>query len=173
MIRSILTYSLHFLILVVLQLFVFNNIYLFEIVHPYIYVYFLLLLPINFSRTWVMILAFVLGLIIDLFSSTYGIHAASATLTAFIRPLLLGAFVSDEDTDALIEPHIKGFGLRAYLFYALALVSIHHLTLFMLEAFGFRAFGFTLLKILLTTSISLVFVFIYELFFFFKKSKKE
>ncbi|MBT6835150.1 MAG: rod shape-determining protein MreD, partial [Bacteroidetes bacterium] len=106
MIRKIIIYIVHFLFLVVLQVFVLNNIHLFEIVHPYIYIYFILLLPVSIPKTSLIILAFLLGLVIDVFSNTYGIHAAASTLVGFLRPLLVGQFVSDSDPDAIIEPHI-------------------------------------------------------------------
>ncbi|MBT3302496.1 MAG: rod shape-determining protein MreD [Bacteroidetes bacterium] len=173
MIRKIIIYIVHFLFLVVLQVFVLNNIHLFEIVHPYIYIYFILLLPVSIPKTSLIILAFLLGLVIDVFSNTYGIHAAASTLVGFLRPLLVGQFVSDSDPDAIIEPHIRGFGVRPYIIYSLTMISIHHLALYMLEIFSFRDFGFTLLKILLTILISIVFVLIYELLFFLKSSDEQ
>lgn len=154
-----------------IQIFVLNNIHLFGIVHPYIYVYFILFLPVNLPKTTFIIIAFAVGLAMDIFSNTYGIHAAASTFIAFLRPLLAGQFVRDKEPDSIIEPHIRSFGLRGYIIYSLTMVSIHHEALYMLEILSFRDFGFTLLKILLTTLISLLFIFIYELFFFLKKNE--
>lgn len=173
MIRKVIIYCLHFLILVLMQVFVFNNIHVFEIVHPYIYIYFLLLLPVNVPKTSFIIIAFVLGLVIDILSITYGIHAAASTFVAFIRPLLVGQFVSNKEPDSLIEPHIRGFGLRAYIIYSITIISIHHFVLYLLEIFSFRDFGFTLLKIILTIAVSMIFVFIYELLFFLKQNDEQ
>jgi rod shape-determining protein MreD len=100
-----------------------------------------------------LILAFVLGLIIDAFSNTYGIHAFSTVLIAFLRPFAINLFTNiEEDTNPI--PSFNSFGVFAFSKYVITLVFIHHASFFLLEIFSFTAFGYTLLRIVLNTLIT-------------------
>lgn len=169
MTRYSLMLFVHFFVLVLIQIFVLNNIFLFKLVHPYIYLYFILILPLNLQKSFVLLISFGLGLMIDILSSTYGINAIACTFIGFIRPGVVSLFTSEPNPEEKVEPHIRSFGLRAFFFYVFLMTFLHHFVLFLTEVFGFRDFGFTLLKVLLSTFISIIVMFIYELFMFFKQ----
>jgi rod shape-determining protein MreD len=142
-----------FVVLVLVQVLVLNNIHFMGYINPYVYVLFILLLPVRFSRLFTLILAFVLGLIIDAFSNTYGIHAFSTVLIAFLRPFTINLFANiEEDTNPI--PSFNSFGVFAFSKYVITLVFIHHASFFLLEIFSFTAFGYTLLRIVLNTLIT-------------------
>jgi len=89
MINSILRYGLIFILLIMAQVLVFNNIQFSGYVNPYVYIMFILLLPVDIPAWLLLLLSFATGLIIDFFSGTPGMHT-SATLTAgFVRPYVL------------------------------------------------------------------------------------
>jgi len=142
-----------FVVLVLVQVLVLNNIHFMGYINPYVYVLFILLLPVRFSRLFTLILAFALGLIIDAFSNTYGIHAFSTVLIAFLRPFAINLFTNiEEDTNPI--PSFNSFGVFAFSKYVITLVFIHHASFFLLEIFSFTAFGYTLLRIVLNTLIT-------------------
>lgn len=89
------------------------------------------------SRTFIILLSFFLGLIIDIFSNTFGIHAAACSLIGFIRNPLLAQFVDVKELQAGSIPSYKLFGFGHFFYYILILVSIHHIVLFAIDSFGF------------------------------------
>src|SRR4051794_27603630 len=86
---KIFQYMLQFVLLVLLQVMVLNHIQLNGYINPYIYTYFILLLPVGISDALLLVVAFLLGFCIDLFSSTGGMHAAATVFLAFCRPAIL------------------------------------------------------------------------------------
>src|SRR5664280_2081310 len=89
MINSILRFGLIFILLILLQVLLFNNIQFSGYVNPYVYIMFILLLPIDIPSWLLLILSFVTGLIIDFFSGSPGMHTSATVLVAFIRPYIL------------------------------------------------------------------------------------
>lgn len=170
MIRVYLKYIAHFLILFFIQIFILNNVFLMDMMHPYIYLIFLFMLPLNIKHGWLMLIAFATGLIIDVFSYTYGIHTMAAVLIGFIRPYLLKAFVREDVSDIFFEPHIKTLGLRSYTIYILILILINHFVLLLGESFSFYHFYFTIFKILINTVFTFGIVLLYELVAFYKRT---
>ena len=84
MIREIRFFSAA-LLLVLLQVWVFNYLFLFKVATPFIYIYALMLLPLNMSVSGLLWRAFIIGMLIDILSGVPGLHAASFTATAFMR----------------------------------------------------------------------------------------
>ena len=123
-------------ILVLLQALLLNRIHLFGVATPLAYVYFVL----QFSRKakpWIsMVVCFMLGVVIDMFSNTPGLAASSLTFLAFVRPLVLEAFLRNEDPEDFV-PSFRTMGIVRYFFFALLIVLLYCVTLFSLEAFTF------------------------------------
>jgi rod shape-determining protein MreD len=149
---------IRFVLLVLAQVLILNNIQFNGFVNPYLYVLFVLSLPVRTAKWVVLGLAFALGLIIDAFSNTMGMHAFATVLMAFLRAPVINLFTSlDEGSNP--DPSFHSFGIGAYIRYAVALVLVHNITLFTLEAFNFINFGAILLKIALSSLITLLLVF--------------
>lgn len=83
---SLLLSIFRFIILIALQVLIFNNIKLFGYLNPFPYVLFIILYPVNSSKSLLLIMSFFMGIILDMFSDTGGIHAAACVILAFIRP---------------------------------------------------------------------------------------
>lgn len=136
--------------------------------NPYIYLIFLLYLPTSISRTSILILAFCLGLSIDLFENTGGIHASATLVIGFIRPYLLTA-VSRRQGDDIGTISVKNMALPNMLIYTSAAIVIHHFTMFWLEEFSFNNFGIVLLRTIYSSTFTLVFVIVIQLWNFRRK----
>lgn len=132
-------YGLHilrFVILLLLQVLILNNIKLYGFVNPYIYPLFIILLPLNLNQIKALFLAFTMGLSLDFFENTGGIHAASCLVIAYIRPLVLRfSFGINYDYQTL-KFYNEGFKQRFN--YLAIMIFAHHLVMFSLEAFSFQ-----------------------------------
>ncbi len=145
-----------FILLVLLQVLVLNNIQIRAFLVPHLYVLFILLLPFETPRWLLLLSAFFLGLFVDLFSYTIGLHAAACTLIAFIRPLVVRVIASRQTYEPGMKPGISGLGFRWFLNYTALMVIVHHLFLYMMEEFRFSGILDTLWKTLLNTVITVV-----------------
>ncbi|HRZ96798.1 MAG TPA: rod shape-determining protein MreD [Paludibacter sp.] len=146
-----------FVVLVAIQVLALNNIQFLGYINPYIYILFIFSLPARLPRWLTLILAFILGLSIDIFSNTAGLHAFATVLIAFMREGTIKVFTSIEEGNNP-EPSFYTFGVGSYIKYIVALVFVHHFTLFMLEAFSFEHLGMTLLKVLLNSAITILII---------------
>lgn len=171
MITDIFILILRFVFLVGLQVTILNNVQLSGYINPYLYVLFILLMPVKFPKIPVMVLAFILGLTVDMFTNTMGIHAGATVFMAFARPFVLKIFSPRDGYETDATPNIKDLGLQWWLAYSSVLVLIHHFALFYLEAFRFSEFFNTFLRVLLSSVATLILILITQLLF--GKSKKE
>lgn len=157
-----------FVVFIFLQVIIFNNINLFGYVNPYPYVLFILLFPINSNKNILLISSFVIGITIDMFSNSGGVHAMASVVLAFLRPNLLRfAFgVSYEYQTVKIADKISSERIT----FILLSVFIHHFVLFAFEYFRITLF-FTIIS---RTLISTLFTFIFCLLiiYFIKPSKR-
>ena len=152
--------SLLFIVLVLLQVLFLDNVLLGKIINPYLYIFFLITLPVD-TKGWLLLLfAFVLGAITGMFTNTAGFHAAACLLLAFSRPYVLKMMSPREGFEAGVEPSPADFGLRRFMLYSTILVVIHHFALFYIQVMRFSEFFFTLKKATLSSMITLALVII-------------
>jgi len=146
-----------FLFLVLAQVLVLNNIQFLGFINPYIYILFIIALPVRLPRWIGLLLAFILGLTIDAFSNTPGMHAFACVLIAFLRNGLIRLFITiDEGNNP--TPSFYTFSVATYVKYAVFMVVIHHATLFFLEAFSFVHFWLMLFKIVLSSTVTILMI---------------
>jgi cell shape-determining protein MreD len=156
---------IRFIILILFQVLVFNNIHVFSYITPFIYILFVLLLPFETPKWLLLLSSFALGLTMDAFSNTGGIHTASTVLIAYIRPWIQNIFSSRQEYEPGIQPGIKNLGFRWFFSYSLILTSIHHVSLFYLEVFRFADFFQTLLHAIFNVIYTMVFIIIIQYLF--------
>jgi hypothetical protein len=160
---------LRFLGLVVFQGLVFKNIGEnwdgFPYLHIFIYPVFLLLLPINIPSPLTLALGFLLGISVDFFYNTLGVHASASVCSAFLRPYVLRFLEPRNGYNINYSPTIARVGAGWFVRYASLLLTIHLFFYFSVEAFTFVYIADILLKTLVSFVISLVFVLIYQLIF--------
>ena len=155
-----------FIVLVLVQVLVLNQIQFSGFVNPYIYVLFILLLPLSTPRYLILVLAFLLGLTIDIFSNSLGIHAAASVFIAYLRPLIIRV-ISNREEDRNDYPGLLQNKFSWFLSYVSILVFLHHLILFYLEVFSLSNFGSTLYRVILSTVFS-IFVIVLSQFLVFR-----
>lgn len=158
---------IRFVLLVFLQVYVLNIMpLLHELITPYIYFLYLLWLPFYIKKGWLLILGLLLGLSIDYYTITPGLHAAASVLVAYLRPIIINLFAPKDSTEfSYKEPSPKAMGWTAYLLYALILSFCHNFYLLFLEWLSFGSFIVFLMKIIVTTVISIMMIIIAELIF--------
>lgn len=155
--ERLLTRIAWFVGLVLVQALIFNNICLFGLATPFIYVYFLLVLDRDIDHNVLMLVAFLLGLTVDVFSNTPGVNAGASVLVAFMRPTLLRLF-SPRDEYENFEPGIYTLGFGAFVRYSVAVVLLHHTALFLFEVFSLANIGYMLLRILCSSLLTVLLV---------------
>ncbi|MDE3145235.1 MAG: rod shape-determining protein MreD [Bacteroidota bacterium] len=170
--NNIVKYIIRFILFISLQVFVLDNIPpIHQYVVPYLYFLYILWLPFNINRFFLLIVGFALGITLDYFSGTPGLHAAPCVLIAFIRPFLLNLLIPQETTEqSYVEPSIKSMGWAPYGLYVFLLTFSHHFYLVLIEWLQFGNFLFFLGKVTATTLISLLLIFVSEMLFF-RKAK--
>ena len=163
---------IRFVVLVLFQVLVINHIRLGGYVHPYIYMLFIMLLPFNTPKWQLLVLGFTLGLAVDLFTGTPGLHAGATTLMAFCRPSIIQLISGNQKFENIPEPNLGQLDGMWFFRYVLCLVFVHHFALFFLESFSFRLIGQVLLRILLSVPVS-VFLIMMILYIFKRERKRE
>jgi rod shape-determining protein MreD len=145
---------IRFIIVVLFQVLVMDNVMINGYMVPYVYLLFILLMPFETPR-WLQLMAgFMLGLGIDILEHTPGIHTAATVLMAFVRPYLLELLAPRDGYEPDTFPRIHYYGFIWFLKYTLILVAIHHFALFYLEVFQLKEFLSTLLRVILSTFLS-------------------
>lgn len=126
-----------FIILVLTQVLICNHIMLFHLAVPFIFIYFILRLPIGMSRILELTLSFLLGFIVDIFSDTPGVNSLSCTILAAIKPVVFYAYVARDDKTKKIIPAISTVGWQAYSKFALTMCLIFCFLVFTIEFMSF------------------------------------
>ena len=155
-----------FIVLLLLQEFVFDNIELGVYVNMPIYVMFILLLPTTFSPLAVLLLSGLMGISVDLFSGgIIGLNMAACLLTGFLRPVVLKTVTTSSDAPQEV-PVMYRVETRKVLSYTVLLVFIHCLALFSLEVFSWSKIIYILIRTVASTAITVLFIIVFELFIY-------
>ena len=153
-----------FIVLVLFQVLILNNVNFSGIVNPYIYILFIMLLPFETPAWLVTIMGFFLGFSIDLFVHTPGVHAVATVFVAFLRPTILNVVAPRDGYEVGSFPRIFYYGIGWFIKYATLMIFIHHLVLFFVEAFRFTGVGQILLRTVLSSVLSLIVIVISQYF---------
>lgn len=170
--RAIIINLIRFVVLVFMQVFLLKNITLYNLSTPYIYILFILLLPFETPNLLLFVLAFILGLTIDAFYDTPGLHTAACVLLAFVRILFISITVQKDGFDNEPEPTLSIMGFRWFFTYALILTLFHHFFLFNLEVFRFSEIQYTLSRVVLSSLFTVFLMLISGLLFYKSKERK-
>ena len=143
-----------YFLVMLLQVLLFDQLQLLGVCHPYIYILCLLMMPITLPHSADMVIGAVVGLIMDIFCNSLGVHTASCIFIMFIRPYLIGAIVNDKDR--LNEQiTLRTLGMEALLKYVVILVLAHHLMVFLLAAWSWSHIGFVLMETIVSSLITI------------------
>ncbi|WP_242926548.1 hypothetical protein [Pontibacter vulgaris] len=155
-----------FILFVALQILLMDSLVLFSTGFCFIYIAFLLFLPININRVLLLFLGFLAGFTIDIFYDTMGIHAAASVLLAFLRPHVLNLLTPRDGYDTKDSVNIHVMGWRWFLTYALLLILMHHAAVFFLETISLESAWYTLAKVFASVLFTGIVMIILQLLFF-------
>lgn len=160
-------YLLIFVVAILTQVFLLDNIQLLGFVMPYAYPLAILLLPINLSRHWLYVFGFLLGFCIDLFAGTLCLHAAATTLLAFLREPVVRITTPQQQLQKSQLPILRTMGWVWTARYTGLLLLAHHTLLHLLaEAPVYTNPWLTLLRILSNTLLSSLVILLVEFFIY-------
>lgn len=157
---------LRFFLLILLQVLILNNVYLGGFINPYFYVYFILLLPYEIPGGLLLLLGFLTGAGVDIFTNTLGLNTSASLAMAYARPHVIRLISSGPDSLIGDSPSLKNQGMKWFLYYSFSLILIHHFILFYLEVFRFSEFFNTFLRMTLSSLFTLLLVMISEYLFY-------
>lgn len=170
MIVSVLKYLGLYLLIVFIQLFILNNLFIGNhysfLFQPQLIVMFLLLLPSSMSHTWLILVSFLAGLIFDSFFNTWGIHAAISTLVGFSRYYAtreVETVISAREEDNQIWTSKKGNAWKWTYF--LTFIAIYHFLFILIDSIdtiGHNFFTRVIPSFFSSTILAFIFVLILE-----------
>ena len=164
MINLFFKYAVYFVLYILVQVLILNNILFFGFVNPYLYILFIITLPSAVTRDVALLTGFLLGLIIDIFSGTPGFNAFATVLIAYIKPFFQKAFGPREEHEYFLVPSFKTYGAGMFLQYAGYLVLIHHFMFFLIEAGTISNFGTILIKTFCSAVFTMLLIVSIEVF---------
>ncbi|MBW7845417.1 MAG: rod shape-determining protein MreD [Bacteroidia bacterium] len=173
MIVDFFTYLLKFIGIALLQVLVVNNITLSTYINPYIYISFILLLPVTTKPWHLLLIAFLTGAVIDTFGSTPGLHIAATVFMAYVRIHYLRIATTKEDIEGHAVPNMSKKGVVWFVIYCFLMTFAHHTILFFLEIYRFSEFLTTLSRVVLSTLVTVLMIVVGQLLFYTTKSKHE
>ena len=162
--------SLRFFILILVQVLILSNIHFLGYLNPYVYLLFILTMPFETPKWVLLITAFALGLSVDLFSNSLGIHAGATVFAAYFRPYVIRLITSRREYEPGVEPSIADLGFQWFFTYTLTITLLHHLFLFLLEAFRFSGFFSTLVHSF-NNALFTVLIIVLSQYIFYRKKK--
>ncbi|MET0243004.1 MAG: rod shape-determining protein MreD [Flavitalea sp.] len=163
--------TIRFALFILFQVFVLLEVpFLHRFITPYVYFLYILWLPFGMPRMALTIVGFLFGLSLDYFTKTPGLHAAPCALIAYIRPFIVNILIRQDGSDKNYgSPSITSMGWAPYFTLVLILTLLHNTYLVFLEWLSFGNFMYFLGKVLSTTGVSILLIFITELLFFRKE----
>lgn len=154
--KSVFSYILLFAILVPVQALLMNHIVLFSSAVCFIFIYFLIKLPLNLSANLLLTLGFLLGLSVDILSDTPGLNALCCTILASLKRPVFFAYEQHDDQKRNISPSIGTMGFFNFCKYIFSLSAIYCLLSFFVEFINFS----DILEILIKAGASTLFTFL-------------
>ena len=151
-----------YVVVMLLQVLLFDQLQLMGICHPYIYVLCLLMMPITLPRISDMLIGAVIGLVMDIFCNSLGVHMTACILLMYVRPYLLSVLVNE--SDRLNEQlSLRTLGMEALVKYVVILVLLHHLTIFLLAAWSWHHLGFVVAETIVSSIVTIVVILGYNI----------
>jgi rod shape-determining protein MreD len=161
---AILTNLFRFLVLLFFQVALFNKINFLGFVNPYPYVLFLLLYPSDGNRSSLMIFSFIMGLLLDMFLNSGGVHAAASVMLAYYRPYFFKFSFGLSYEYQTVK--ILGRLTTERVSFLAVTILFHHFFVFLLEAFSFTLFLDVFIKTIsssvFTLLISLLLIYLFK-----------
>lgn len=167
--NAVLTNLIRFIGLLLLQGLILKRIelggFLGSHLHVFLYPLFIIILPLRTQRTLVILLGFILGLCIDVFYNSLGVHASALVFTAFMRAIVLWMVQPRGGYNVNFSPTRRRMGMNWFLRYSAIMMALHLFFYFSVEAFTFVYIVDILLSTLVSFVVSMIAVFVFQTLF--------
>lgn len=154
MTRTALNLAILALLLILAQVVVFNNVSLFGVAVPFVFIYVIIKLPITLATAWVMTIGFMMGLAVDMFADTYGMNALASTLLTGIRRPTLRLYLPRGEELADPVPSLRSPGPGVFAKYLATMTLFYCACICLIEAFTFFNPLRLIIRILASTALS-------------------
>lgn len=169
---KIITHNLlRFIILILLQVVLLKNIGYYNLAAPFPYILIILLLPIGIPNLALYVIGLTVGLAIDLFYDSSGIHAAACIVLCAFRIFFNSITIDADIKKSQITPNLAATGIKWFVSYTFLGTITHHLALFLIEVFSFQNLNITLLSTLMSSVFTFLLIFLISLLFYKRKSR--
>ncbi len=158
MTKNALISLLLFILMVFLQI-ICNRICLFNVAVPFVFIYFIIRLPLTLSINWVMTLSFLIGLVVDIFSNTHGMFSMSCVILGVLRKPVFSLFYPREDEMTIPIPSIRTLGIGNYIKYMFTLTILFCICIYLIQLFTFSNFLLTILRIIGSSILTAIILF--------------
>lgn len=135
--KTVLQFTLMFILLVVAQSVIFNRLVLFSLALAFVFIYFIIKLPVTLSSSRVIALSFLLGFCVDVFSDTPGMNALACTCLGACRHTVIRLYVPREDDVIHRVPSLRSLGVAVFAKYVLTMSLLYCLLVTLIESFSF------------------------------------
>ena len=156
MMNKAIKYTLQFILLILIQVFVLNNINLFGYLNPYLYILFLIIYHFNNNQSETIFLGFLLGFSLDLISQSSGAHTIACLTIGFLRPyfaIFSFRLKLSELPENLISKEARSLNKIGFLF---LMIFVHHFILFFIIFLDIKSIFLILKNTFLTSLFSLI-----------------
>lgn len=160
-VTSVIIVLVQILLLKNIQIVVFDRFTLSVLIYPAVVVF----LPVELRRSAVVLIAFFLGLFIDSFYDSPGVHTAALVLTGFFRGTILRLIEPRQGYRNNVAISPKAYGLSWFLYYLGVLLFVHIFTYFSLDAFTFVYIVKILVNTLMSFIVSYLIITLYKMIF--------
>lgn len=164
--KNLTTYLWLVPIFVLIQILLLNNIQFISYINPLVYLVLIISLPQDTEKWFIILYAFLIGILLDLFEGNMGLNSSSLVFISFITPYLHKFLIPKNSIDEKDKLNLQVLGLKTFSVYAMSVISIHHTFLFTLENFSSDGIIFLLFKVLLSSIITFIIILIFQLFTF-------
>lgn len=154
------------LLLLALQLMVFNNVYLGGYINPCVYVLFIAMLPTSLKRIPMMLIAFGAGLVVDISCNMIGFHTFACVMVAFLRGVWFDHIILHDNEEGIDTPCIQDGYYQQFAIYLFLILFVYHLAFYSLLAFSFKEILNVLVSTILSTFLTWVICIIYQTLFY-------
>jgi len=172
--RPILWNILRFMLLIPLQALVLHNVGFGEYssyFNGFLYILFILMLPYETPKWLVLTASLALGLVLDVFLGTIGMHASACVVIAYSRPWIMKLLASTDEYEFRNKPTVHVMGFRWYISYAFLMAVLHHFWFYLVEDFRFIELHIIVLKALGSAAFTTLLILLTQYLFFSRKKE--
>lgn len=162
----------HALLIFLIQVLVFRTTSLFGVASCFIYLGFIIQLPFSFPPVAVLFITFCYAFCVDLFFDTPGIHTAAALIIMYLRPNIIRFLTPQGGYETMENVSVFTMGFQWHMVYAFIVIFVHTFIVFSIESLSYFNLGILLLKVFLTTLLTLFTVLLYQFLFLYKHASR-